>query len=98
MSVVANMPVAKAPKIPLTPWHANTSNESSSLVLVARQFATRLETTPAAKPIIIAGKAPTYPEAGVIATRPQTAPTATPTADGFPFAIQSTTIQLTAAS
>src|SRR5947209_9222148 len=43
------------------------------------------------------GIGPTYPEAGVIATRPQTAPTAIPTAEGFPFLTQSVSIQLTAA-
>src|SRR5205807_8182818 len=41
---------------------------------------------------------PTYPEAGVMATRPQTAPTEMPTADGFPFRTQSVSIQLTAAA
>src|SRR5439155_1182005 len=43
------------------------------------------------------GIGPTYPEAGVIATRPQTAPTAIPTAEGFFFLTQSVSIQLTAA-
>src|SRR2546422_320223 len=43
------------------------------------------------------GMGPTYPEAGVIATRPQTAPTAIPTAEGFFFLTQSVSIQLTAA-
>src|SRR5213080_5222452 len=43
------------------------------------------------------GIGPTYPEAGVIATSPQTAPTAIPTADGFFFLTQSVSIQLTAA-
>src|SRR3989442_13799960 len=43
------------------------------------------------------GIGPTYPEAGVMATRPQTAPTAIPTADGFFFLTQSVNIQLAAA-
>src|SRR5256886_13918824 len=43
------------------------------------------------------GIGPTYPEAGVIATRPHTAPTEIPTADGFPLRTQSVSIQLTAA-
>src|SRR6266508_5382665 len=47
--------------------------------------------------MMIDGIGPTYPEAGVIATSPQTAPTAIPTADGFPFRTQSVSIQLTAA-
>src|SRR2546428_13868147 len=44
------------------------------------------------------GMGPTYPEAGVMATRPQTAPTEIPTAEGFPFLTQSVSIQLTAAA
>src|SRR5438046_9809756 len=46
----------------------------------------------------IEGIGPTYPEAGVMATRPQTAPTEMPTADGLPFRTQSVSIQLTAAA
>src|SRR5436309_8693910 len=48
--------------------------------------------------MMIAGIGPTYPEAGVIATRPHTAPTLMPTADGFPFRAMSVSIQLTAAA
>src|SRR5207245_2772665 len=47
--------------------------------------------------MMIEGMGPTYPEAGVMATSPQTAPTAFPTADGFFFLTQSVSIQLTAA-
>src|SRR3989442_10219213 len=47
--------------------------------------------------MMIDGIGPTYPEAGVMATKPQTAPTAIPTADGFFFLTQSVSIQLTAA-
>src|SRR2546422_719292 len=47
--------------------------------------------------MMIDGIGPTYPEAGVIATSPQTAPTAIPTAEGFFFLTQSVSIQLTAA-
>ena len=39
----------------------------------------------------------TYPAAGVIATKPTTAPIAMPTADGLPLITQSASIQLTAA-
>src|SRR5204862_7584532 len=46
----------------------------------------------------IDGIGPTYPEAGVIATRPHTAPTEMPNAGGFPFRTQSVSIQLTAAA
>src|SRR6266566_1761717 len=89
MRVEANRPVAIVPQIPPAPWHANTSRESSSVVR-ALQLATKLHRTPAT--------GPTYPEAGVMATRPQTAPTEMPTADGFPFRTQSVNIQLTAAA
>src|SRR2546426_15772 len=43
--------------------------------------------------MMIDGIGPTYPEAGVMATKPQTAPTAIPTADGFFFLTQSGSIQ-----
>src|SRR3989442_3351254 len=47
--------------------------------------------------MMIDGIGPTYPEPGVMAAKPQTAPTAIPTADGFFFLTQSVSIQLTAA-
>src|SRR5439155_12859092 len=84
------------PQIPPAPWHAKTSNESPRVVR-ALQLPTKLQRTPATNPMTIDGIGPTYPDAGVIATRPQTAPTAIPTADGFPFRTQSVSIQLTAA-
>src|SRR2546425_6951394 len=96
MRVEANRPVAMVPQIPPAPWHANTSRESSSVVR-ALQLATKLHRTPATRPMMIDGIGPTYPEAGVMATKPQTAPTAIPTADGFFFLTQSVSIQLTAA-
>src|SRR2546427_10885024 len=83
-------------QIPPAPWHAKTSRESSRVVR-ALQLPTKLQRTPATSPITIDGIGPTYPDAGVMATRPQTAPTAIPTADGFPFRTQSVSIQLTAA-
>src|SRR3989475_10724374 len=84
------------PQIPPAPWHAKTSRESSRVVR-ALQLPTKLQRTPATSPITIDGIGPTYPDPGVIATRPQPAPTAIPTADGFPFRTQSVSIQLTAA-
>src|SRR2546428_8638392 len=94
--VDANRPVASVPQRPPAPWHAKTSSESSRVVR-ARQLPTKLHRTPATRPMMIDGIGPTYPEAGVIATRPQTAPTAIPTAEGFFFLTQSVSIQLTAA-
>src|SRR5438445_621575 len=84
------------PQIPPAPWHAKTSRESSRVVR-ALQLPTKLQRTPATKPMMIDGIGPTYPDAGVIATRSQTAPTAIPTADGFPFRTQSVSTQLTCA-
>src|SRR3989440_5345048 len=97
MRVEANRPVAMVPQIPPAPWHANTSRESSSVVRALR-LATKLHRTPATRPMMIDDIGLTYPEAGVMATRPQTAPTEMPTADGFPFRTQSVSIQLTAAA
>src|SRR2546428_466553 len=94
--VDANRPVASVPQMPPAPWHAKTSSESSRVVR-ARQLPTKLHRTPATSPMMIDGIGPTYPEAGVMATSPQTAPTAIPTADGFFFLTQSVSIQLTAA-
>src|SRR2546427_13015616 len=96
MSADANKPVAMVPQIPPAPWHAKTSRESSRVVR-ALQLPTKLQRTPATSTMMIDGIGPTYPEAGVMATSPQTAPTAIPTAEGFPFLTQSVGIQLTAA-
>ena len=65
------------------PWTAQTSNESSHprwfFSLIQNQ-----ETNPTPAPIRIAATGPTKPEAGVIATKPATAPVAVITALGFP--------------
>src|SRR5947207_2074212 len=52
---------------------------------------------PAAKPITIAERGLTKPEAGVIATSPATAPEAAPSIVGLPVLIHSATIQPNAA-
>src|SRR5580704_5168713 len=54
--------------------------------------------TPAAMPMIKAGPGRTKPEAGVIATRPATAPEAAPSALGLPLEIHSANIQASAAA
>src|SRR5215475_1448064 len=54
--------------------------------------------TPAANPITIADRGLTKPDAGVIATKPATAPEAAPSIVGFPVLIHSATIQPNAAS
>src|ERR1700751_4133758 len=53
---------------------------------------------PAATPIANAPTGPTKPEAGVIATRPATAPEQTPITVGLPFSAHSTSIQVKAAT
>src|SRR5689334_21300518 len=52
---------------------------------------------PAARPITTAASGETKPEAGVIATRPATAPDAAPSIVGFPFLNHSAIIQPKAA-
>src|SRR5471032_2739188 len=54
--------------------------------------------TPAAMPMITAGVGPTKPEAGVIATRPATAPDAMPSTLGLPLVSHSVNIQASAAA
>src|SRR5512143_455975 len=53
---------------------------------------------PAARPIMMEGIGVTNPDAGVIATRPATAPEAAPRTVGLPLCIHSTTIQPMAAA
>src|SRR5580698_2852163 len=54
--------------------------------------------TPAAIPMITAGVGPTKPEAGVMATRPATAPEAMPSTLGLPRLTHSAHIQANAAA
>src|SRR5271168_5269476 len=55
-------------------------------------------TTPARRPMITAGVGPTKPDAGVIATRPATAPEAMPSTLGLPLLTHSANIQPSAAA
>ena len=55
--------------------------------------AAQKQTTPAAMPMMIAEPGSTKPEAGVIATRPATAPEMAPSTEGLPLAIHSANIQ-----
>src|SRR5579872_2113678 len=50
---------------------------------------------PPPSPMIIAPAGVTYPDAGVIATRPATAPAAAPSTDGEPLCSQLTVIHVT---
>src|SRR5271157_5345643 len=53
---------------------------------------------PAATPMMIEAPGSTKPEAGVIATRPATAPEMMPSTDGFPLVTHSAIIQASAAA
>src|SRR5271155_475603 len=86
------MPVMTMPVIPPTPWQGKTSSVSSRVDRVF-QCTARLLTTLATTPMTIDSRIVTNPAAGVIATKPTTAPMHAPKAEGlFPF-IQSKKIQ-----
>src|SRR5471030_1772074 len=63
-----------------------------------RLVAAQKQMTPADTPIMIDPPGSTKPEAGVMATRPATAPEAAPSTDGLPLAIHSANIQPKAAA
>src|ERR1700722_19227971 len=63
-----------------------------------RLVAAQKQPTPAATPMTIAPPGNTKPEAGVIATRPATAPDAAPSTEGLPLAIHSANNQPMAAA
>src|SRR5215469_14383796 len=63
-----------------------------------RLVADQKQITPAATPMMIDEPGSTKPDAGVIATRPATAPEMQPRTEGFPFAIHSANIQPSAAA
>src|SRR6202789_3402573 len=62
------------------------------------EVAAMKHTMPAMRPMITAGVGPTKPDAGVMATRPATAPEAIPRTLGLPLLTHSANIQLRAAA
>ena len=82
--------------MPPIPWTPKTANASSILIFSMSLTAPK-QIAPAPNPIMIAGIAPTKPAAGVMATRPATAPVAAPTALGFPATHQDSINQVTIA-
>ena len=82
--VALKMPVSSAPTMPPTPWTPNTSSESSAPISFFRPLTPHRQAKPATKPITIAPIRPTLPAAGVIATRPATAPDAAPSIEALP--------------
>src|ERR1035437_8507871 len=79
-----NTPVSRAPTMPPTPCTPNTSSESSAPSIFLRLLTPQRQAKPATKPITMAPIRPTLPQAGVIATRPATAPEAAPSIEALP--------------
>src|SRR3954471_7498608 len=84
---VLNTPVSSAPTMPPTPWTPKTSSESSAPSIFFRPLTPQRQAKPATKPITRAPSRPTLPHAGVIATKPATAPDAAPSIDALPLLI-----------
>src|SRR5688572_7031732 len=78
--------------MPPNPWTPNTSSESSAPIIFLSPVQPQRQTTPAARPITNAPGMPTLPAAGVIATRPATAPEAAPSIDGLPLSSHSANV------
>src|SRR5262245_51750358 len=78
----ASSPVASIPTIPPTPWHGNTSSVSSS-VDFDFMWTAQLLTSAATTPMNTLWPMDTNPAAGVMATRPTTAPMHAPRAEGL---------------
>src|SRR5262245_43841538 len=88
-----NTPVSSAPSIPPTACTPNTSSESSAPSSLFSPLTPHRQTSPAARPMTNAPGIPTLPAAGVIATRPATAPEAAPSIVGLPLNIASNSDQ-----
>src|SRR5258706_13087188 len=82
-------PVSSAPAMPPTAWTPKTSSESSAFSIFFRPDTPQRQTAPAIAPMTNAPGMPTLPAAGVIATRPATAPEAAPSIEGLPLNIHS---------
>ena len=95
---LANRPVARAPHMPPQAWTPNTSSASSYLLSLLLSWMALKQIGETTRPMIRAAKALTNPQAGVMATRPATAPEARPTAVGFLNLIHSTSIHDRAAA
>src|SRR5216683_2270175 len=88
-----NTPVSSAPRIPPIACTPNTSSESSARSTFFSPLTPQRHTSPAAVPITNAPGMPTLPAAGVMATKPATAPEAAPSIEGLPLNIHSKNIQ-----
>src|SRR5579883_1230529 len=92
MAAVPNRPMSRAPTTPPKKWTPMTSRESSRPIRYLRLTA-RAQTAPATSPITVAPRRFTKPQAGVMATRPATAPEAAPRVVDLPPFSFSTAIQ-----
>src|SRR6266853_2565009 len=97
-AVLAKTPVSNAPTMPPIQCTPKASRESSYPSAFFSEVAAKKQMTPAATPMITAGVGITKPEAGVMATRPATAPEAMPSTLGLPLTVHSMNIQARAAA
>ena len=81
-----------APRMPPVACTPKTSSASSAPSRRFSPLTPHRQTTPASRPSTSAPPTPTKPHAGVIATRPATAPEAAPSIDGLPLVIHSPNI------
>src|SRR5690348_2764659 len=95
--MLANRPIHSEPIHPPTKWTPTTSSESSKPNRYLRLTASA-QTAPATRPSSVAAHGVMKPQAGVMATRPATAPEEEPTIVGFPSRIHSTMIQPSSAA
>src|SRR5688572_19010585 len=91
------MPVSSAPAMPPTACTPKTSAESSTFNIRLRPETPHRQTTPAMAPMKKAPGMPTLPAAGVMATRPATAPEAAPSMEGLPFRTHSASVHVSTA-
>ncbi len=92
------MPVSSAPVMPPTRVHAeHVERVVAPSACCFRPVTPHRQTTPATRPIANAPGMPTLPAAGVIATRPATAPDAAPSIDGLPLKIHSANVHASTA-
>lgn len=93
-----NTPVSKAPKMPPTPWMPNTSSVSSAPSIRLRPPIPHRQTKPAKPPMAMEPIGPTLPQAGVMATKPATAPDAAPSIEALPLCKASPMLQVNTAA
>src|SRR5258708_6454651 len=86
------IPVSSAPVMPPMACTPNTSRESSTFSIFFSPETPHRQMTPARAPMAKAPGMPTLPAAGVIATRPATAPDAAPSIDGLPLKTHSPSV------